>query len=367
MELDIYSLGCLVFGAAYLVIQGLLLGYWPRCRAVPQTSRSPQPISIIIAAHNEFANLQRFLPKVLAQQYAPFEVVLVLDRCSDGSLDFVRNLQKKHPHLQVVVVHSTPEGWSPKKWALQQGIQQARYAWLAFTDADCLVSPKWVSLINLHIDPGVELILGIGKYLRYPGLLNRFIRFETFYTYFQYVGFAHLGLPYMGVGRNMAYSKSFFQRAGGMENIKKTLSGDDDLLVNLHANPRTTRTMVHPDSYTYSLPKRNWKTYTKQKFRHVSASNSYQIRSKLVLGAFHLSHSLFYVFFFVSLGLGTAGIPQIIIFTGRMLLSLILYHLLNKHFREEGFGLHYLVLDMFYFIYNLLLVPVGLTKKPEWH
>jgi hypothetical protein len=40
--------------------------------------------------------------------------------------------------------------------------------------------------------------------------LNKLIRFETLLTAIQYFSWAKAGLPYMGVGRNLAYKKRVF-------------------------------------------------------------------------------------------------------------------------------------------------------------
>ena len=55
--------------------------------------------------------------------------------------------------------------------------------------------------------PGIEVVLGYGAYKKYPGFLNKLIRFETFHTALQYFSYALAGKPYMGVGRNLSYRK----------------------------------------------------------------------------------------------------------------------------------------------------------------
>ena len=63
-------------------------------------------------------------------------------------------------------------------------------------------------------------------------LLPVFAAYETFLTAFLYAGWSIAGIPYMAVGRNLAYTKSFFSRAVGFSSIQSRLSGDDDLLIN---------------------------------------------------------------------------------------------------------------------------------------
>ena len=56
----------------------------------------------------------------------------------------------------------------------------------------------------------------------------------------QYFSYALCGLPYMGVGRNLAYKRSLFYTGNGFSNHYHLASGDDDLFVNEHATKTNT-------------------------------------------------------------------------------------------------------------------------------
>ena len=81
-----------------------------------------------------------------------------------------------------------------------------------------------------------QIILGYGKYISEPGLLNKWIRTDTTYIAMQYLAMAIKGRPYMGVGRNMAYRKSLFFERKGFASHLNLASGDDDLFVNENAD-----------------------------------------------------------------------------------------------------------------------------------
>jgi len=63
-----------------------------------------------------------------------------------------------------------------------------------------------------------EIVLGYGKYKQEKGLLNRLIRFDTFFIGLQYFSYSLCGMTYMGVGRNLAYRKSLFYSKNGFIN-----------------------------------------------------------------------------------------------------------------------------------------------------
>lgn len=321
---------------------------------------------MIIAAHNEFYNLKKFLPSILTQDFRLYEVIVVLDRCTDKSEVLLNDWKKQYPHLRIVVVNNIPNNWAPKKWAVSKGIETAVYEHLALTDADCRVRPSWLKHIADVFVSDVEVILGLGLYERHPGLLNTFIRFETFYAAFQYVGMALQGKPYMGVGRNLAYTKSFFQRNNGLEAFQERLSGDDDLLVNAYAEKRNTTVMLDRESFSLSVPEITWKRWFYQKFRHLSASSAYSVESQTLLGIFHASHACFYAGILVSLSLDWTNSLIYSLYAIRVILSWLIFVSINKTIQEEKFLYLYPFLDIMFFMYNLIVVPIGMTRKPEW-
>ena len=69
-----------------------------------------------------------------------------------------------------------------------------------------------------------QIILGYGAYDKNPGLLNALIRYETLVTALQYFSYAYNGIPYMGVGRNMAYTSNLFYANKGFTSHMKVLS-----------------------------------------------------------------------------------------------------------------------------------------------
>lgn len=358
----------LISGGIYVGIQ-LLLAI--AChRSTPQHSLSPEelvPLSVIIAARNEAVNLARHLPEILSQEYPDFEVLVVLDRCSDLSLQLIRTLQKEYTNLAFVEITRLPEGWSGKKWAIQQGINTSKNEHLAFIDADCSPAEDWLISIGRHFGEKQELILGIGHYYREKSLLNAFIQFETIYTCFQYIGFAKLGQPYMGVGRNLAYKKSFFTDNGGFNGIESRLSGDDDLIVNKYAKADRTVCMLDPQSKTLSYPKSDFSSWIRQKLRHLGASPEYSVASKILLGIFHGSHFLFYTGIIFFLLLNQTFCLFWASYIGRIMISWLIFLGLRKKLQFESWLYLFPVLDLLYFIYNLSLVPIGyIQKRMAW-
>lgn len=324
-------------------------------------SSPPPPTSLIICARNEAENLKRHLPLFLAQNHPKFEVVVVNDHSDDKSLDILLDIQKKHYNLALVNLSDPVK--TGKKVALSAGVEAARFENLVFSDADCYpASPNWLSQMSaLLVDPH-SLALGYGGYQQRAGWLNRWQRFETIYTAIQYFSFAVFGIPYMGVGRNLAYRKSLFLRVGGLRGHMHLLSGDDDLFVNQAASAPITTFTIAPTAFTWSIPAASLRGYYRQKQRHLSAGRHYRPEHQWLLGSLSISHLAHY-------GLGaTVGWLQpqwwpflTGMFLARMAVVFRVGRDASRLLKAPDLVGWFPLLDLFLLIYYLLLAPALFT------
>ncbi len=106
-------------------------------------------ISVIVPARNEARNIERCISSLFAQDYDPFEVIVIDDRSSDATPRILANLKAAIPHessrLRVLSGQELPAGWAGKPHALFQGAEAARGSWLCFIDADTFAAPNLLS------------------------------------------------------------------------------------------------------------------------------------------------------------------------------------------------------------------------------
>jgi hypothetical protein len=261
-------------------------------KTLPEKPRQALPVSIIICAHDEEKNLKELIPMLLSQNHPEFEIVIVDDRSNDGTFDFLLQETSKDHRLRMVHVNRTPQIFNAKKYALTLGIKAAKYEWLLLTDADCRPNSKdWISSFARHFSETTQFVLGFSPYEKHPGILNSFIRFETLVSGMQYISFALLGIPYMGVGRNLSYRRSKFLEAKGFNNFTKVTGGDDDLFVNQHATKKNTAVCISEDSIVTSIPKTTFKSYYTQKVRHLSVGRHPGRCAELRVGDWPVGHA----------------------------------------------------------------------------
>ena len=191
------------------------------------------PVSVIVCAKNEEENVAKFIPILATQNYPDFEIILIDDASSDGTLDLFEAFEKEYPNIRLVKVANNEAFWGNKKFALTLGIKAASKEYLLFTDADCYpTSENWIAEMSSNFTMQKTIILGYGAYEKIPNsFLNKIIRFETLLTAVQYFSWAKIGMPYMGIGRNLAYKKEEFFNVNGFIDHIKIRSGDDDLFI----------------------------------------------------------------------------------------------------------------------------------------
>jgi glycosyltransferase involved in cell wall biosynthesis len=331
-----------------------------------EKQRSQQhPVSIIICARDEDENLARNLPGVLVQNYnTTHEVIVVNDNSVDDSKYILAELHKTFKKLQVIELEQEAKMIAGKKFPLSIGIKEAKHEIVLLTDADCVpASEHWLFKMQNAFTDDVEIVLGYGAYQKLPGLLNKIIRFETFHTALQYLSYAIAGMPYMGVGRNLAYRKNLFFQNKGFSSINHIPSGDDDLFINQVASKKNTTVSLAPESFTLSMPKQSWKDWKRQKNRHYSTGKFYKPEHQFLLGIYTGSFFLFYPLLLASL-LFFDWRWALIAFIVRVMIQAVIWKKAMKKLNEQDLFASFLFWDIWMFIYYILFAP-ALWKKPK--
>jgi len=307
-----------------------------------------EPVSVIICARNEAENLRNFLPSVLKQDYPSYEVIVVNDCSEDSSYDVLGQLLIQFPHLRVSSINKDPKFTHNKKFAQFIGIKAAMNEILIFTDADCEpVSDKWLLYMTSNFDNNTDIVLGYGGYLTRAGLLNKYIRYDSMFIAMQYIGMSIKGIPYMGVGRNLAYRRSLFFRNKGFGTHNHVISGDDDLFVNSVASKANTNVEFREESHTRSIPSASFTEFFKQKQRHFTTAKFYKTGHKLLLLLEPFTRMLFYTTFAITISVLYLWPVIIAIFGLRLIGQIVVLALARKKFNEKGLLFFTLIFDIF--------------------
>lgn len=324
-------------------------------------------VSVIICAKNEASNLKAFLPSIIQQNYPNFEIVLINDASNDDSLNVMEHFANKHEQIKIVNVKNNETFWANKKYALTLGIKAAKHNHLLFTDADCKpLSNNWILKMSAHFSSQKTIVLGYGAYYKIKGsLLNKLIRFETLLTAMQYFSFAKLGMPYMGVGRNLAYTKETFFNVNGFMKHMYIRSGDDDLFINEAATAKNTSLAVSKASFTVSRPKTTFKEWLTQKKRHITTANHYKTSHKTLLALFYTTQLLFWVCGITLLIAMFNWKLVILFFVFRLICQYVIFTLAAKKLDERDLIPFTAFLEFFLVIFQLTIFISNLVSKPK--
>jgi glycosyltransferase involved in cell wall biosynthesis len=291
-------------------------------KKAPRKKTASPPISVVVCGRNEASNWEALIAELMKQDYHEFEVVAVNDQSIDGSKDILEALELQYSKLKVVNVAENDRFFNGKKFGLTLGIKAAKYEHLLFTDADCRpLTDQWIKTMAGGFSSKRRLVLGFGAYNRSWNPLNLLIRFETIQTAIQYFSWAISGMPYMGVGRNLGYTRDLFYEQKGFVRHMHLSYGDDDLFVNNAATLDNTAIVFDKAGHTTSLPYTDFKGWFFQKRRHLAAGKNYKNIHNVILGFFGLTSFLFYIAAVLGLILAPEHLTEILVLIGIRLLA----------------------------------------------
>jgi cellulose synthase/poly-beta-1,6-N-acetylglucosamine synthase-like glycosyltransferase/peptidoglycan/xylan/chitin deacetylase (PgdA/CDA1 family) len=179
------------------------------------------PVSVIVPAYNEAANIAATVESLVASDYPHVEVIVVDDGSTDGTADIVAGLRLPG----VYVIRQDNAG---KPAALNNGIRHARGDLLVLVDGDTVFEPDAIGrLVQPLRDPEVGAVSGNTKVANRKGLLGR-------WQHLEYVIGFNLDRRMFDVGRCMptvpgaigAFRRAAVTDVGGVS--EQTLAEDTD-------------------------------------------------------------------------------------------------------------------------------------------
>lgn len=280
--------------------------------------------SVLVAARNEEENLPHTLEALLAQDWPAekTQIIVINDRSSDGTAAVLDDHVARFPgRIDVVTVTALPEGLSPKKHALARGLDIARGTWIAVTDADCIMGPRWLSRLaaaacGASDESGkpVGMVVGPTAYQAprgdfTPSAGARALEFLSYGVCA--AGLVGLGFPVIANANNIAYRRRAFDEAGGFAR-HSDVSGDDDfILQDIHATGHwCIRYCTHPECRVFTTPPETWNHFWEQRKRWAGKCVYYrapQLVFLLFIFTFYATIAVLLVAGLFGLGDGTLG------------------------------------------------------------
>lgn len=244
----------------------------------PRTS-----ISVIVAARNESANIEKCIHCILSQDYPSllFELIIVDDCSTDDTVDIVSSISAPNLKLIKLADFLTEDETvvSYKKRALTTGIMHSTGSLVVTTDADCWMSENWLRSIAAYYEEfSPEMIVAPVKFYVKSSLLHLFQSLDFMTMQGITAAIVRLNLGVMCNGANMAFSRKAFEAVGGYEGVDHLVSGDDYLLQLKIRNtfPGSIKYLKSSQAIVITLPQQTWPEFFQQRIRWASKSGRYK-------------------------------------------------------------------------------------------
>jgi len=281
-----------------IILVALRIGFRRQLRKSGISYTEEPFITVIVAARNEQDSLPRLLASMTSQEYLNFELIVIDDRSADTTRQICEKIGDFDRRFRSYRIDKVQSALPAKKNALLQGITEAKGSILLFTDADCAPNPLWIRSISSRFAPGVGVVVGPSIY--HPtkkSYFGRFVEYEKLKNIFLASAGVALRLPWLAGGANIAYRKEVFFEIGGFQNISKTASGDDDLLIQRVKSQTKWEIdyILDPQAIVTTSSPHGIKDYYHQKLRHFSVTPLFSLGLKMLSVLFVLSNLILYL------------------------------------------------------------------------
>jgi cellulose synthase/poly-beta-1,6-N-acetylglucosamine synthase-like glycosyltransferase len=300
-----------VFVALYVLLMLVYhFGWWLQKPFLKSAVFIPTTkVSIVIAARNEAANIEKCIRSILAQEYplGLLEIIVVDDCSEDETLAVLNNIEASNLHIFLLsdFLEKEEKVVSFKKKALALGIAKSTGDLIVTTDADCWMGVNWLStIVSFYESKGPEMIVAPVHFVHDNSLLQLFqsIDFMTMQGITAATVRLHLGI--MCNGANLAFSRKAYDAVNGYSGVDHLVSGDDYLLQMKikKQNPNAVHYLKSREAIVHTLPQLTWRSFFQQRIRWASKTGRYDDRkTTLILSVIYLFNCLLFVLFLSSL------------------------------------------------------------------
>jgi chlorobactene glucosyltransferase len=207
----------------------------PRRRDAGADDDARPLVSLLVPARNESANVGACVRSLLAQTYAPLEIVILDDRSEDDTRAVVERERARDGRLVLLAGEEPPPGWTGKNWACHQLSLAARGEVLLFADADTVfAAPDAVArTVDALRASRADLLSGLPRQI--VGTPGEALLVPLFYWAF--LAFTPLAAHVVwrrapvarAVGQLMAFRRAAYDAIGGHAAVRASVVDDLDL------------------------------------------------------------------------------------------------------------------------------------------
>ncbi|NPA77004.1 MAG: glycosyltransferase [Candidatus Diapherotrites archaeon] len=228
-----------------------------------QASGDLPAVSIVVPAYNEGKNVTKCLDSLLSLNYPTYEIIVVDDGSKDDTAKIVDDyIQRNGVSDRVRLIrHERNRG---KAAAVNTGIRNARYDYVAVLDADSHVSSDSLLWMMPHFaDPKVGAVSSAIHVRNPDNLLARLQWWEYLTTNFYRALMAVIDVLYVTPGVLSVYRKSVLEEVGLFDENEIS----EDLEIALRIKAHHYQILFEPNSITFTEVPTRFRDYWRQRLR----------------------------------------------------------------------------------------------------
>ncbi len=330
-------------------------------------------VSIIIPMRNEERNIIPLLLSLTKQKFPRylFELVIVDDDSTDGSVALIESFRKEYPDLllQIISNNKKKDELSFKKKAIANAIKVSAGELIITLDADVVVGSNWLlDMVSYYLEKNPKMIVGPVSYFKETSLFEKLQSLEFLSLVGVTAGSIGNKTPLMCNGANLAYPKEVFENVGGFEGDQYT-SGDDIFLL-LKIKEKYGADRIHflksQDAIVRTTAKPNLKEFLEQRARWASKNKSFHweiIRVAILVFALNFVLVLLPI---VALFVSKMWIFYLAFLVLKILIDFPLTYQITKFTKKTKLLKYFVLLSIIYPYYIVVSAIGGMFGKFTW-
>ncbi|WP_165699345.1 glycosyltransferase [Hymenobacter jejuensis] len=353
-----------IFFGFFFSVCALMLWWLVRAKPVIVASSDCPRVSILVAARNEEAVIERCLASLTQLRYPTdkLEILIADDASTDNTAGVVRRFIADKPQFRLLTVRHRLGTARGKSNALAHLCRAATADYFFITDADMALPPDWIQTMLGAAPDGVGVVTGVTTcnttlFGRLQGLDWLFglsvIRLLTDH-----------GLPVTAVGNNMLVTRAAYESIGGYEAMAFTVTEDLQLFSLIVAQGWGYRNLLDPRVLGVSVPQPTVRCLLQQRKRWMKGA----VRLPWQLSALFGLYALFYVAVFWPglLSLGSIAV----LFSAKVLCQMVFLKItLRQAGRREswavllGYELYLCLMSGAVLVYTVVPGPIQWKER----
>lgn len=325
------------------------------------------PVSVVIAASNQYSDLKTNLEFFLQQEYPNFEVLVVIDNSDDPSNELLEELSRRYENLSIVELTQKLNWFSGRKFPLSLGIKSAQNDLILLSEPSCRPENNyWIGEMVSAYSPNTEMVLGFSSFATKSGI-NKWLRFTAFYDALFYLSTALLGIPFKGIGRNLSYTRNLFYRNKGFSSHYVISYGDDEIFVNKTATKKNTKVKISTNARVIQIKKLSFLEWLATENIRLRIRRFFNPGDRILIRGFSLTSFLFYTLFVTNLIFQAPWMVVIAIFALRLISQMIIFGFAQKRLQEKNLLLLSPIFEILLILIDFLIwISLFFKRNKKW-